>query len=1340
MVYRWLVDDEHEVFLDRHPHTGIAPGDEWDKRLHERLRWADAVVCVLTSAFTRSTWCAAEVALARSRGALVVPVLTEAGVRHPLLTDLQAIDATRDPQNARRRLTGRLVSLYGAPSAVPDDLEPFPGLLPFDADRHRLFFGREADVQRLTEALRSPAERAAGALFVLVGPSGCGKSSLVRAGLLPTVARDPDQFSLAPIVPGRDPAGSVCVELAEAGTRRLRLPGWGIEEVRRRVEAHGLSRVLDELLLVVPGPRRTRVILVVDQFEELLTRSSAEARAEFAELVGPALTESLQVIATLRPEFLDPLLAAPELAGLPKRIHTLEPLSRAGLRSVIEKPAEIAGIELDDGLADQLVTDTGSGEALPLLAYTLAQLAEGVKRGGRLTLARYDQLGGVQGTLTAQADDALAEAVRNGGRDRAAVIRSLMRMVHVDEQGRPARIRVPLAELPPEVVAELDPFLEHRLLSTATEIAGGSDADPQDDGRVVVGVAHEAFLSAWAPLRDAIRRDPVAFRAQRRLEQAATRWAASGHHRRHLWSGSQLTGAAADLGARLRRGTLHTDRAELDDEAAGFLRASMLRSRRLRQGLVTGLAVLALVMTVIGGIALWQRDLADEQRRIAIARQLLTQADAARDSDVREALMLGVAAYRLDPGPEAEANLLDTLTSTAYSRTVAGDVPVVTIAVSPDGLTLAEGGIDGRATLWDVSDPLLPRRLGSSLTAQRGYVYDLEFSPDGRLLAAAGADRTVALWEVADPAAPRPLGVAPPEHRDDVHAIAFSPDGQVLASVDFAGRLVVRDITDPAAPTVLSDVPTGHRGEVVDVTFAPDRPLLATAGLDHTVRLWDVTDLAHPAAVGAPLVGQDHPVWAVAFAPGGRVLTSTDADGYLTQWDVTEGATLLGTPVRAHTGAAYALAYSRDGTRIATVGADRAVRQWSVTDPAAPRPVGDRLTGHTDQVYSVAYGRDDATLATGSADCTTVLWDLNGPNRPMPVGAPVVRGPSPSVATAISSDRRWLATGGQGRAIAMWDVSDPAQPHPRPDPLDPPGEVRALAFSPTAPVLAATTADGALAMWDTTGSGPPRPLGAATVATGPASALAFAPDGRRIAVAGQDRSVSLWDVTDPTRPARIGDVATEHTGPVNTIAFAPDGRRLASGAADGSVMLWDVSGSSGPRWIRPTLVGGGAPKFSVAFSPNGRRLAAGGTDGSTLLFEISAEGGRPDRDGTPLPADGGPVYAITFSPDSSLLVGGGRTGSISIWDVSEVRTARPLGQPVPAAIGSINSLAFAPGATWLAASGGGGSTAIWDLAGFRELRAQAVERACATTGRGMTPQEWASLIDGVDYQDTCAPD
>ena len=67
-VHSWLVDDGHEAFLDQDLSNGILVGEEWQQRLHERLRWADAVVCVLTSAYIASPWCTAEVGIAQSRG------------------------------------------------------------------------------------------------------------------------------------------------------------------------------------------------------------------------------------------------------------------------------------------------------------------------------------------------------------------------------------------------------------------------------------------------------------------------------------------------------------------------------------------------------------------------------------------------------------------------------------------------------------------------------------------------------------------------------------------------------------------------------------------------------------------------------------------------------------------------------------------------------------------------------------------------------------------------------------------------------------------------------------------------------------------------------------------------------------------------------------------------------------------------------------------------------------------------------------------------------------------------------------------------------------------------
>ena len=42
-AHQRLVEDGHDVFLDQDLRDGIALGEEWEQRLYERLRWADAV-------------------------------------------------------------------------------------------------------------------------------------------------------------------------------------------------------------------------------------------------------------------------------------------------------------------------------------------------------------------------------------------------------------------------------------------------------------------------------------------------------------------------------------------------------------------------------------------------------------------------------------------------------------------------------------------------------------------------------------------------------------------------------------------------------------------------------------------------------------------------------------------------------------------------------------------------------------------------------------------------------------------------------------------------------------------------------------------------------------------------------------------------------------------------------------------------------------------------------------------------------------------------------------------------------------------------------------------------
>ena len=400
----------------------------------------------------------------------------------------------------------------------------------------RVFFGRAAEAREVGNRLRAMASP--GGMLAIVGPSGCGKSSLVNAAVVPLLDSDPAWLTVAlRLVPGSDPLPELARALA-ATANRVGM-GWSASDVRGVLEGgtDGLRRVADDLLAAGPVPHQ-RLLVSIDQAEELFSWTTPDARQRFAKLLGAAVAGPVQVVVAMRSEFLDDLRELSALVGVPIEAYVLAPLDREMLREVIEGPAKVARLRLENGLAAQLVADTASGESLPLLAFTLRQLAEGLPVGGTLTLSRYDDLGGVRGALTQHADLALAAAVRASGLTEPQVLAGLTRLVTVDETGRRARRRIKLTGLTEPLRVALGIFVDRRLLLSDTD----------DDGQGWLTVAHDALLTGWRPLDTATADITLALRTARTVEHAAVDWNGAGRPENYLWDAARLIATRTTLG------------------------------------------------------------------------------------------------------------------------------------------------------------------------------------------------------------------------------------------------------------------------------------------------------------------------------------------------------------------------------------------------------------------------------------------------------------------------------------------------------------------------------------------------------------------------------------------------------------------------------------------------------------------------------------------------------------------------------------------------------------------------------------------------------------------------
>jgi hypothetical protein len=441
------------VFFDK---TELHAGDRWLDRLQAAVDGCGAFV-VLVGRDGVARWVGAETqaALNRHFGARgdadrlpIFPVLLDGIGADALPAFLRLFQTTvwdsASPPDEPLLAAIRDRTLLRT-EAKPLEGSPFVGLAAFRTDQAHLFFGRQHETLAALSCFDTRPGHTATRWLEINGTSGSGKSSLMQAGLLPLIGQGwlwprtgvARWHPIGPMLPGVRPVEMLAESLARAfdGVQMADL----VDKLKRG-DDHRLRFWLRER-----KADDTAFLLAIDQFEELLTFAEAEERRRFDRLLAAALADPdcpLFVLSTVRADFLDRFGEdMPELTRILNHAGkrwTLAPIGEAGLREVIDGPALLAGLDVDEvreAIIDQARDEPG---ALPLVENALDWLWQRREK-GRLSGRLFTAQGGLAGLLSRSADDLLDGL----GPQRSRALELLFRLVKVDPEGvRHARQRI----------------------------------------------------------------------------------------------------------------------------------------------------------------------------------------------------------------------------------------------------------------------------------------------------------------------------------------------------------------------------------------------------------------------------------------------------------------------------------------------------------------------------------------------------------------------------------------------------------------------------------------------------------------------------------------------------------------------------------------------------------------------------------------------------------------------------------------------------------------------------------------------------------------------------------
>jgi WD40 repeat protein/tRNA A-37 threonylcarbamoyl transferase component Bud32 len=553
---------------------------------------------------------------------------------------------------------------------------------------------------------------------------------------------------------------------------------------------------------------------------------------------------------------------------------------------------------------------------------------------------------------------------------------------------------------------------------------------------------------------------------------------------------------------------------------------------------------------------------------------------------------------------------------------LAHGAPVSCLAFHPKGDLLAAGCGNGNAHLWHLPtrQPAVPpmQHMAADTTKipwhGKSGVQCVAISPDGLSLLTGAIDGTVRLWSTESGESKEAIfrpGV------DAVFAVAFRPDGAAFLTAGPAGMREWNSRT--RVPLGPNSLPSSKY--VLSATYSPDGKKVVAAIIQERAAVQ--VNPATGAAQGAKLQHQEF-VWSACYSPDGRLVLSAGRDQKARLWDAATSQP-FGPPLE-HSGAIFGVAFSPDNQTFATVSEDRSAKLWRIAShgPLIKLP-------HSNYVRSVAFSGDGKRLATGSfvgsrvwdwatANSTKIYgldhetqgvaispdgktlyasyrhrpthlsrWDIDSGN----LLSQARGGANDAERLTLSADGLTIVTGGDKGAAQIWNA-ETGQPRGQLLQHDPGSEIIAMAVSPDGETVLTGSSDKTTRLWDAESG---RPIGTPRRHDSGISSVAFSADGQDILTGSTGGFLQRWtaDAWTPIGPPM------QQNGDILGLGFVKDKHLIASACADGNARYWFAPTGHA---VGPPLRHGVAV-HAVAVHPE-RALIATACDYWAMLWTVPA--------------------------------------------------------------------------------------------------------------------------------------